>query len=103
MFVIVVYNLRYNLVFVPFTGVDNHKKCITLGGGLLARETSEYYTWLLKQFLDVFGKQPVIVVTDQEAAVAVAVEKVFKNSIHRLCMWHIGKKFTERVRYYISF
>ncbi|KAL4561882.1 hypothetical protein LXL04_034064 [Taraxacum kok-saghyz] len=69
------HTIKYNLVFVPFTGVDNHKKCITLGGGLLARGTSEYYTWLLKQFLDAFGKQPVIVVTDQEAAVDVAVEK----------------------------
>ncbi|KAL4568632.1 hypothetical protein LXL04_024247 [Taraxacum kok-saghyz] len=88
---------KYNLVFVPFTRVDNHKKSVTLGGALLARETAEYYTWLLKSWLDAFGKQPVIVVTDQEAAVVVAVEKVFTNSIHRLCMWHIGKKFTQRV------
>ncbi|KAL4564249.1 hypothetical protein LXL04_028306 [Taraxacum kok-saghyz] len=73
---------KYNLVFVPFTGVDNHKKSVTLGGALLARETAEYYTWLLKSWLDAFGKQPVIVVTDQEAAVAVAVEKVDERVIY---------------------
>ncbi|XP_019153450.1 PREDICTED: protein FAR1-RELATED SEQUENCE 5-like [Ipomoea nil] len=29
---------RYNLVFVPFTGVDNRKRCITFAAGLITRE-----------------------------------------------------------------
>ena len=85
------------MVFVPLTEIDNHKRCITFGTGLLARETKEYYIWLLKQFLNAFGKQPSIVVTDQDAAMGAAVATVFTESTHLLCMWHIGKKFTDKV------
>ncbi|XP_019149868.1 PREDICTED: protein FAR1-RELATED SEQUENCE 5-like [Ipomoea nil] len=34
---------RYKLVFVPFTGVDNHKRSITFGAGLIAREDIDSY------------------------------------------------------------
>ncbi|XP_019157552.1 PREDICTED: protein FAR1-RELATED SEQUENCE 5-like [Ipomoea nil] len=34
---------RYDLIFTPFTGVDNHKKCITFGTGLLLKEDIESY------------------------------------------------------------
>ncbi|KAL4573725.1 hypothetical protein LXL04_020541 [Taraxacum kok-saghyz] len=85
---------KYNLVFVPFMGIDNHQRCVTFGAALMARETEEYYIWLLESFLNAFGKQPNVVVTDQDAAVGNAVQKVFTQSKHRLCMWHIGKKLT---------
>ncbi|XP_074299633.1 uncharacterized protein LOC141630776 [Silene latifolia] len=29
---------KYDMVFVPFTGVDHHKRCITFGAGLLGDE-----------------------------------------------------------------
>ncbi|KAL4557142.1 hypothetical protein LXL04_035314 [Taraxacum kok-saghyz] len=85
---------KYNLVFVPFTGIDNHQRCVTFGAALMAQETEEYYIWLLESFLNAFGKQPNVVVTDQDAVVGNAVQKVFTQSKHRLCMWHIGKKLT---------
>lgn len=34
------------MVFVPFTRVDNHKRSITFGAGLLKSETIESYKWL---------------------------------------------------------
>ncbi|KAL4590127.1 hypothetical protein LXL04_003047 [Taraxacum kok-saghyz] len=85
---------KYNLVFVPFTGIDNHQRCVTFGAALMAQETEEYYIWLLESFLNAFGKQPNVVVTDQDAAVGNVVQKVFTQSKHRLCMCHIGKKLT---------
>ncbi|XP_021995238.1 protein FAR1-RELATED SEQUENCE 5-like [Helianthus annuus] len=48
----------YKMVFVPFTGIDNHCQNVTLGAGLLASESIESYKWLLQSFLDSFGKQP---------------------------------------------
>jgi hypothetical protein len=66
----------------------------------MAQETEEYYIWLLESFLNAFGKQPNVVVTDQDAAVGNAVQKVFTQSKHRLCMWHIGKKLTVYVSYF---
>ncbi|XP_019161008.1 PREDICTED: protein FAR1-RELATED SEQUENCE 5-like [Ipomoea nil] len=43
---------RYKLVFVPFTGVDNHKRFVTFGAGLIDREDVESYRWILQKFKD---------------------------------------------------
>uniref|UniRef100_A0A0A9AXQ5 Protein FAR1-RELATED SEQUENCE n=1 Tax=Arundo donax TaxID=35708 RepID=A0A0A9AXQ5_ARUDO len=37
------------------------------------------------------GKKPKTILTDQCAAIINAVEKVFPDSIHRLCIWHVSK------------
>ena len=86
------------MVFVPFTGIDNHCRNVTLGAGLLASESIESYKWLLQSFLNSFGKQPKVVVTDQDPAMKQAIEAVFDKSRHRLCIWHIMKKLADKVR-----
>uniref|UniRef100_A0A7N0UV65 SWIM-type domain-containing protein n=1 Tax=Kalanchoe fedtschenkoi TaxID=63787 RepID=A0A7N0UV65_KALFE len=88
---------KYNLVFIPFTGVDNHKCCITLGAGLLAKENVESYEWLMESFRKIMSRGPRIWVTDQDPSMKIAIKNIFPNSIHRLCMWHITKKFTEKI------
>ncbi|XP_074293521.1 protein FAR1-RELATED SEQUENCE 5-like [Silene latifolia] len=49
---------KYNMVFVSFTGVDHHKRCITFGAALLADEGLECYTWLFNTFLEALGATP---------------------------------------------
>ncbi|XP_035840187.1 protein FAR1-RELATED SEQUENCE 5-like [Helianthus annuus] len=88
---------RYKMVFVPFTGIDNHCRNVTLGAGLLSSESIESYKWLLNSFVKSFGRQPKVVVTDQEPAMKQAIEEVFSTSRHRLCMWHIMKKVADKV------
>ncbi|XP_021996712.1 protein FAR1-RELATED SEQUENCE 5-like [Helianthus annuus] len=89
---------QYNMIFVPFTGVDHHKKCVTFGAGLLYDETIGSYTWLLTTFLKAHNnKQPMLVLTDQDAAMKQAVSGVFNKSIHRLCMWHIVRKIPAKI------
>lgn len=88
---------RYRMIFVPFTGIDNHKRCITFGAGLLSSESIESYKWLLNNFKTAFGKEPNVIVTDQDPALLQAVPAVFTSARHRLCMWHISQKFTEKV------
>ncbi|GJZ18889.1 FAR1-related sequence 5-like protein, partial [Tanacetum coccineum] len=56
----------YNMVFVPFTGADNHRKCVTLGSGMLLHEDTKSYTWLLKAFKTAFLKEPTMIVTYQD-------------------------------------
>nr|XP_043612093.1 protein FAR1-RELATED SEQUENCE 5-like [Erigeron canadensis] len=89
---------RYNLMFVPFTGIDNHRKCVTFAGGLIRDETTESYIWLLNCFLDAFKKEPIMVVTDQDKSMEKAIKTVFKKAKHRLCMWHITQKLLSKVR-----
>ena len=85
------------MIFVPFTGIDNHKRCITFGCGLLTSEGIPSYVWLLKKFIEAFEKEPNVVITDQDPSILQAVPSVFKTAKHRLCMWHISNKFTEKV------
>ena len=79
--------------------VDHHKCSVTVGAGLLSTETIESYKWLLECFLKAHGKQPVLVLTDQDPAIKQAVEAVFPESRHRLCMWHIMKKLQAKVMF----
>ncbi|XP_022023845.1 protein FAR1-RELATED SEQUENCE 5-like [Helianthus annuus] len=84
---------RYDMIFVPFTGVDHHKKCVNFGAALLYNETFDSYKWLLEKFLRIHGgKQPRLVLTDQDPTMKQAVSIVLNESVHRLCMWHIITK-----------
>nr|GEZ77992.1 protein FAR1-related sequence 5-like [Tanacetum cinerariifolium] len=44
---------KHDFVFVPFTGIDHNKKCVTFGADLLSDETEDSYCWMLKDFLKV--------------------------------------------------
>ncbi|GJW44928.1 ribonuclease H-like domain-containing protein [Tanacetum coccineum] len=83
---------KYKMVFVPFTAIDNHRRSVTVGSGLLKKETAEAYGWLLRAFKKAFVRPPNIVVTDQDGAMRLAVAAEFPESKHRLCMWHIMQK-----------
>nr|KAJ0215469.1 hypothetical protein LSAT_V11C300147800 [Lactuca sativa] len=88
---------KYHMVFVHFTTIDNHRKSVTFAIGLLSSETTESYVWLLKTFLKTFGKQPTVVLTDEDAAMKIAIERILSDSRHRLCMWHITQKLPSKV------
>ncbi|KAL9664284.1 hypothetical protein QQ045_019683 [Rhodiola kirilowii] len=74
---------RYNMIFVPFTGIDNHKKSVTFAAALLSREDVESYTWMLECFKKCMGQDPQIVLTDQGPALRVVVPKVMPDAHHR--------------------
>nr|GEW42385.1 hypothetical protein [Tanacetum cinerariifolium] len=83
---------KYDMVFVPFTGIDNHIKCVTVGSELLLREDTEAYTWLLRSFMTAHEKQPTMIVMDQDGVMKLAIQEVITESKHRLCMWHIMQR-----------
>ncbi|XP_071687949.1 protein FAR1-RELATED SEQUENCE 5-like [Rutidosis leptorrhynchoides] len=88
---------KYYMVFIPFTGIDSHKKSVTFGARMLAKEDAYSYKWLLNCFKTAFPDEPMIGMTDQDPAMKIAIEDVFETAHHRLCMWHIMKKFTIKV------
>nr|KAJ0212741.1 hypothetical protein LSAT_V11C400224500 [Lactuca sativa] len=58
----------------------------------------DLYKWLLEQFMKAnSNKQPLLVLTNQDATLKQAVESVFSQSKHRLCMWHIMKKLPKKL------
>ncbi|XP_074300111.1 protein FAR1-RELATED SEQUENCE 5-like [Silene latifolia] len=89
---------KYHMVFTPFTGVDNHKKSVTFAAALVDHENDGSFIWVFKKFLDCMGnKEPQCIITDQDPAIKLGVRSVFKKARHRYCMWHIMKKFTDKV------
>ncbi|XP_022007900.1 protein FAR1-RELATED SEQUENCE 5-like [Helianthus annuus] len=94
---VISFDVTYSMVFVPFTGIDNHHCNVTFGATLLASEIADTYIWLLRVFLKAVGSQPKVVVTDQDPAMKKAISVVFVNTRHRLCMWHVMHKLSLKV------
>ncbi|XP_022007294.1 protein FAR1-RELATED SEQUENCE 5-like [Helianthus annuus] len=88
---------KYMMMFVPFTGIDNHNRKVTLSAALIGNETAETYSWLLKVFREAFGHALPVIISDQDPAMKKAIEDTWTESRHRLCMWHIMDKLTAKV------
>ena len=83
---------KYNLICAPFVGVNHHWKNVMFGCAFLLNETIDSFKWLLNSFLESMGnRSPVTILTDQDQAMSNAIEKVFPDTHHRLCLWHIAK------------
>ncbi|KAJ1442767.1 Zinc finger, PMZ-type [Sesbania bispinosa] len=79
-------------------GVNHHNKTIVFASAIIANETEDTYVWLLEQFLDAMkGKEPIFVITDGDMAMRNAIRKVFPDSPHRLCVWHLIRNATSNV------
>ncbi|KAH6825702.1 hypothetical protein C2S53_002326 [Perilla frutescens var. hirtella] len=89
--------LMYGMIFTHFTGKDNHGKCVTFGDALLSGEDNEAYSWVLDNFKACIGRSPGMLITDQDHALKIAVERSLPETRHRLCMWHIMLKFPDKV------
>nr|GEU92547.1 hypothetical protein [Tanacetum cinerariifolium] len=90
------FDIEYNMKFVPFIGIDNHGKCVTLGSRMLLHEDTKSYKWLLNAFMTAFSHEPIMIVTDKDGAMKRAIEAIFKKAKHRICMWHIKQKIPSK-------
>nr|GEW13681.1 FAR1 DNA binding domain, zinc finger, SWIM-type, MULE transposase domain, FHY3/FAR1 family [Tanacetum cinerariifolium] len=71
---------KYQMVFLSFTKINHHNRCITFASGFLADETARAYIWLLKEFKEAFGKDPEVVVTDQDPSMKIAIAECFPDT-----------------------
>ncbi|KAJ1255204.1 hypothetical protein BS78_K279700 [Paspalum vaginatum] len=89
---------QYNMIFVPFTGVNHHLQSVFLGAAFLANEKIESYVWLFKTFLkEMGGAAPHLIITDEDVSMKAAISQILPETAHRLCMWHIMEKVPEKV------
>ncbi|GJS71887.1 FAR1-related sequence 5-like protein [Tanacetum coccineum] len=83
---------KFKFPFSPFVGVNHHGQSILFGGALLENEKEETFEWLFEEFKKcMFNKHPTAIITDQDKAMGNAILKVFPNTRHRYCAWHINK------------
>ena len=66
------------MVFTTFTGLDNHRLCVTFGAVFLADEKAKSFMWLFDNFLDVMGgHMPVCLITNQDPVIKVLIHAKF--------------------------
>nr|XP_051221189.1 protein FAR1-RELATED SEQUENCE 5-like [Lolium perenne] len=83
---------KYKMPFVPFVGLNNHRRTTVFGCAILSSENEQTYVWLLKTFLKAMCQQkPKAVITDADAAMIAAIGEVFSGVPHRICSFHIEK------------
>jgi hypothetical protein len=81
---------KYNLPFAPIVGINNHTHTIVLGCALLPDETTETFKWVFERWMLAMNQMhPDHIMTDQDQAMATAIDKVFPNSVHRCCFYHV--------------
>ena len=84
---------KYDMSFSPFIGINYHGKSIILGCGLLSGEDMDSFVWVFRQWLQsMCGIAPKSIIMDQCQAMRRAIEIVFPETVHRLCIWHITMK-----------
>jgi zinc finger SWIM domain-containing protein 3 len=94
---------KFERPFAPILGVNHHKQTIVFGAALLFNETTESFVWLFRTFLKAMsGKEPKTIFTDQCAAIIKAIGKVFQNTIHRLCLWHLYQNAARHLSHVIA-
>ncbi|PNT66616.1 protein FAR1-RELATED SEQUENCE 5-like [Brachypodium distachyon] len=88
---------KYNLPFAPFVGITGHGDNCLFACAILQNETIETFTWLFEEFLQCMrGKMPLTIITDQDVAMKQAIPRVFTQTTHRNCLFHIKKKAEEK-------
>ncbi|XP_040256240.1 protein FAR1-RELATED SEQUENCE 5-like [Aegilops tauschii subsp. strangulata] len=90
---------KYHMPLGVFVGT-NHLQTTFFGFALIRDEDADSFKWLFKTFLRCMrGKAPTCILTDQCPAMALAIPYAFKNTVHKLCHWHIMKKYREHLAF----
>ncbi|XP_031473146.1 protein FAR1-RELATED SEQUENCE 5-like [Nymphaea colorata] len=89
---------KYKMPFAPFAGLNHHRQTVLFGCALLLDESESSFVWLFTTWLEAMcGRHPTAIITNQDPAIEAALARVFPNSRHRLCMWHILRKVPEKL------
>ncbi|XP_077220044.1 protein FAR1-RELATED SEQUENCE 6-like [Tasmannia lanceolata] len=90
--------INCGIPFASFVGVNHHGQSMVFGCGLLADETKEAYSWLFKTWLQAMSDHPPIsIITEQSFSIQAAIAEIFPTARHRVCEFHIMKKFPEKL------
>ncbi|KAI7947253.1 hypothetical protein MJO28_009161 [Puccinia striiformis f. sp. tritici] len=83
---------KYKMPLLHIVGVDSSNRSFSAGFCFLSSEKEEDYVWALEQFDEALGGPlPSVLATDKEQALINAIDVVFPDSHHILCVWHVIK------------
>lgn len=78
--------------------VIDHNLTTVFATALVSNATEDTYVWLLENFMVVMnGKAPSSAITDGDLGMKKSINRVFSQSYHRLCAWHMLHNATSNV------
>lgn len=80
---------RWNMPLTLFCIIDNFNRTRIAGMGLVSDESEDSYRWILQMHKESNGVAPSVVFTDADVALDAAISKVFPESLHLWCIWHM--------------
>jgi hypothetical protein len=88
----------YKMSFAPFVEVNHHGQSIILRARLLSCKDTTMFVWLFETWLKCMNaRAPLAIITYQDKAMKSAIAQVFPRARQRFCLWHIMKKFLEKL------
>ncbi|KAF7834719.1 protein FAR1-RELATED SEQUENCE 5-like [Senna tora] len=73
-----------------FSGFNHHRGVVLFLAALLYDQIAASFKWLFETFLKVHNKKkPQTIFTDQDQAMAKALQEVLSDTYHGLCTWHL--------------
>ncbi|KAL3632003.1 hypothetical protein CASFOL_024987 [Castilleja foliolosa] len=91
---------NYKIPLVLFIGVNHHMQPTLLGCGLIADETLYTFAWLFQSWsLAMGGRNPKVLLTDQNEAIKAAIQLVFPGTRHFYHLWHVLENIPRRLQY----
>ncbi|XP_038717258.1 protein FAR1-RELATED SEQUENCE 5-like [Tripterygium wilfordii] len=95
---------KFDMSFAPFVGVNHRGHSILLGCGLISSKDTKTFVWLFKTWLACMGGvAPQGIINDKDRTMKNAIRVVFPDTKHRLCLRHIMKKMSEKLRSHVEY
>ncbi|XP_078159354.1 protein FAR1-RELATED SEQUENCE 5-like [Carex rostrata] len=94
---------RYKMPLLDIIGISSSNTSFYSSFAFLKGESEKDYIWALKMFSKILGeKQPYVIITDREFALINAINIVFPECKHLLCVWHIEKNILTKCKKYFE-
>ena len=88
-------------VFGVFIGFNHFREIVIFGATLMCDQNTSSFEWVFSKFVEAHGgKRPITIFTDQDAAMGGALESVWPDVRHALCVWHIGENCVKHLSRY---
>jgi MULE transposase domain len=93
---------RFNMPLLNIVGMAPNNMSFFAASMFLPGEVDVDFEWAFQQLKEVYDVQklpyPRVILTDADGAQARAIKKVFPNTIHLLCIWHVNKNIQKKIR-----
>ena len=80
------------------TGVDGDGHTRILFVTLVARQNAKSFQWCFKKLREVFKVAPVVIFTDSDPAMGLAISVELPEARHLLCTWHLSLNMATNVK-----